>query len=145
MILHFLSCVANFTTTNWIFPIPSGSLSNSITGTQYIIILALQIFQLAVMCTIQPIVDSFFFNVTMCLTGQLELIKNKFETFANEPDTKANYRKKFVELINRHGELMKYYQNLEGTFHFLVLVQLVVNTVMLAILGNVWPRLRVIN
>ncbi|XP_012222833.2 odorant receptor 13a-like [Linepithema humile] len=126
---------ANSTTINWMFLIPSGPLSSLVTGTQYIIILALQTFQLGLMCVVQPVVDSFFFNVTMYLTSQLEIVKNKFKSFANEPDTEANHRKKFAQLINRHNELMENYQNLEDSFHFFILFQLVVTTLMLAIIG----------
>lgn len=86
------------------------------------------------------IVDCFFFNVAAHLTGQLELLNNKFKTFANEPDTEENYRKKFVSLINRHSELMELYQNLEDSFHFLILSQIVVTTVMIALMGNVYQR-----
>lgn len=72
----------------------------------------------------------------MHLTGQLKVLKNKFRTFADKQDTEANYRKKFVDLVNRHSELMEYHQNLEDTFHFILLVQLVIITVLLALIGN---------
>jgi len=131
----FLCCVVN--TTNWVFLIPSGPLVSSITVSQYAIILTIQIVQVFALSLLLCIADSLFFNVTIHLTGQLEVLKNKFKTFANELNTEANYRKKFVDLINRHSKLMELYQNLEDSFHFLILSQLVVTTIMLALMGNV--------
>lgn len=119
------------------FLIPSGPLGSLVTGSQYVIILTIQIVQTFLLCAIQCIVDSFFLNMTVHLTGQLEVLRHKFKIFANERDTEANYRKKFVDLINRHSKLMEFNQNLEDTFHFLVLSQLVITTIMLALLGNI--------
>lgn len=116
--------------------VPSGPLATSITGPQYTILLLIQIVQTSIVCSTQCIIDSFFFNITLHLAGQVELLRNKFKIFANEPDTEANCRKKFVNLVDRHGQLMEFYQNLEDTFHFLVLTQLVMVTVMLALIGS---------
>ncbi|TGZ32648.1 hypothetical protein DBV15_09075 [Temnothorax longispinosus] len=63
----------------------------------------LRVVQAMILSILLCIADCFFFNITIHLTGQLELLKNKFKTFANEPDSKANYRKKFVGLINIAG------------------------------------------
>ncbi|XP_070167690.1 odorant receptor 13a-like [Polyergus mexicanus] len=126
---------ANANTTNWILLVPSGPLGKSITGSQYVIILLIQIVQTSIICSTQCIIDSFFFNVTMHLSGQLEVLKNRFKIFLSKPDTEANYRKKFVGLINRHSELMEFYQNLEDSFHFFILSQLVMVTIMLALIG----------
>ncbi|XP_077266954.1 odorant receptor 4-like [Temnothorax americanus] len=122
-------------TTNWLPMYPSGPLGNLVTGSQFAILLPIQIVQITILSALLCIADCFFFNITIHLTGQLELLKNKFKTFANEPDTEANYRKKFVGLINRHSELMELYENLEDSFHFLILSQLVVTTIMLAMIG----------
>lgn len=116
--------------------IPSRPLNSLLTGSQYAIVLTIQIVQVFALSIMLCIADSFFFNVTMHLTGQLDVLKSKFKTFANELDTEANYRKKFIDLINRHSELMELYQNLEDSFNFLILSQLVVTTVMLALVGN---------
>lgn len=137
LVFCILVCTADANTTNWILLIPSGPLSNSITGSQYVIILTIQIVQTSMICSTQCIVDSFFFNVTIHLTGQLEVLKNRFQTFANKPETEANYRKKFISFINRHSELMEFYQNLEDSFNFFILIQLVTVTIMLALLGSI--------
>ncbi|XP_012534857.1 uncharacterized protein LOC105835825 [Monomorium pharaonis] len=133
--VFFTDTSVNVNTTNWLFFIPSGSLSSSITGSQYAIILTIQIIQIAILAFILCLTDSFFFNITIHLCGQLEILKNKFGTFTNKPDTKINYRKKFISLINRHKELTELYQNLEDCFHFLILFQLVESTLLLAIIG----------
>ncbi|XP_018341860.1 PREDICTED: uncharacterized protein LOC108748309 [Trachymyrmex septentrionalis] len=125
----------NVNTTDWLLLIPSGPLSQLITGPQYAIILTIQIVQSCVLSFLLFTVDSFFFNITIHLTGQLEVLKNNFKTFTNEPNTEANYRKKFVNLINRHSLLMELYQNLEDTFHFLILSQIVIVTVLFALIG----------
>ncbi|KAL6262776.1 hypothetical protein P5V15_005566 [Pogonomyrmex californicus] len=122
-------------TTNWILFIPCGPLSKSINGLQFVIILVIQILQTISLCIILSIVDTFFFTMTIHLAGQLEVLRKKFTTFANEPDTEANYRKKFVSLINRHSKLTEFYQNLEDTFNFLILSQLVSTTIMIALVG----------
>ncbi|XP_011878863.1 PREDICTED: uncharacterized protein LOC105568088 [Vollenhovia emeryi] len=127
--------LADVNTTNWVLLIPSGPLSNWITGTQSAITLTIQIIQACILSIMLGIADSLFFTVTLHLAGQLEVLKSKFQTFANEPNTEANYRKKFVGLINRHSELTELYQNLEDSFHILILSQLVVTTVMLALAG----------
>ncbi|KAL6253412.1 hypothetical protein P5V15_015262 [Pogonomyrmex californicus] len=106
-------------TTNWILFIPCGPLSKSINGLQFVIILVIQILQTISLCIILSIVDTFFFTMTIHLAGQLE----------------ANYRKKFVSLINRHSKLTEFYQNLEDTFNFLILSQLVSTTIMIALVG----------
>lgn len=138
MSLYFVfSCADDANTTNWILLIPSGPLSKSITGSQYVIILVIHIVQTYVICSTQGVVDSFFFNVTMHLAGQLEVLRNKFQTFANERNTEANYRKKFIGLVNRHNELIELYQNLEDTFNLYILFQLVTVTIMLALMGNI--------
>jgi len=73
----FLCCVVN--TTNWVFLIPSGPLVSSITVSQYAIILIIQIVQVFALSLLLCIADSLFFNVTIHLTGQLEVLKNKFK------------------------------------------------------------------
>ncbi|KAF3054477.1 Odorant receptor 385, partial [Nylanderia fulva] len=69
------------------------------------------------------ITGSFFFNITMHLAGQLE------------PNTEANYRKKFIRLINRHSKLMEFYKNLEDFFNLFILIKLVTVTIVLAFIG----------
>lgn len=125
-------------TTDWMFLVPSGSLGNSVTGSQYAMILSVQIFQTSILCANQTLVDCFFFSLTVHLAGQLKVLEEKFRSFANEPYTVPNCRRRFVDLVNRHGELTQYYHNLEDTFHFLILSQMTIVTVMLALLGNLW-------
>lgn len=118
------------------FLIPSGSLSNSVTGSQYAIILTIQILQTSIICFLQCTVDSFFFTLTAHLAGQLGVLKMKFKSFANEKYNVLCCRRKFIGLVNRHSELMEYYQNLEDTYHFLILSQLTIVTVMFALIGS---------
>ncbi|KAF3054474.1 Odorant receptor 271 [Nylanderia fulva] len=122
-------------TTNWILLLPCGPLSKSITGSQYVIILTIQFVQTVMACSVLFLENSFFFNITMHLAGQLEVLKNKFQTFANKPNTEANYRKKFIRLINRHSKLMEFYQNLEDSFNLCILIELVTVTIVLAFIG----------
>ncbi|KAF3054284.1 Odorant receptor 243 [Nylanderia fulva] len=129
------SNLLNANTTNWIFLIPCDQLSKSITGSQYVIILAIQLVQGVIGCSALFIESSFFFNVTMHFAGQLEVLKNKFQTFANKPNTEANYRKEFIGLINRHSKLIEFYQNLEDSFNLFILIELVTVTIVLAFIG----------
>ncbi|KAF3054460.1 Odorant receptor 324 [Nylanderia fulva] len=77
----------------------------------------------------------FFFNITMHLAGQLKVLKNTFQTFANKPNTETNYRKKFIGLINRHSKLIEFYQNLEDSFNLCTLINLMMVTIILAFIG----------
>ncbi|KAF3054472.1 Odorant receptor 372, partial [Nylanderia fulva] len=86
-------------------------------------------------CSVLFLENSFFFNITMHLAGQLEVLKNKFQTFVNKPNTEANYRKKFIRLINRHSKLMEFYKNLEDSFNLFILIKLVTMTIVLAFIG----------
>ncbi|KAL0129888.1 hypothetical protein PUN28_001863 [Cardiocondyla obscurior] len=122
-------------TKNRLFIIPCGEFGNKITSMQYAIILIIQFIQLIIICTAQSIADSFYINVSLHLSGQLNVLKTKFKTFANKPESQTNHRKKFINLVNRHCELMELHQNLEGTFHPIILSQLVITTISIALLG----------
>lgn len=127
----------NVSTTDRIYIIPCGKLDDKITGLQYAIIIIFQTIQLLMICTMQSVADSFYINVTLHLTGQLKVLKTKFKIFASTPDTQINHRKQFINLINRHCELMEFNQNLEDTFNLIILFQLVIVTFMIALLGIV--------
>lgn len=127
-------------TSNWVFIIPSGLLSNSITGLQFVIILAIQIIQIVIVAFKIYMADTFMYNITIHLTGQLKILKNKFKTFANKMDTELDYQKKFVNLINRFCELTELYQNLEDSFNLLILFQMVVSTVLLVFIGKTYVK-----
>lgn len=79
--------------------------------------------------------DCFYTNVTLHLAGQLELLKIRIKTFASKPDTIVNHRKQFAKLIERHCELMDLNHNLEKTFSLIILYQLLIVTLLLALLG----------
>lgn len=123
--------------TNWVFLLPSGELGNKISGPLYAAIIVLQIFQINMIAVIQCISDSYYITVILHLAGQLRVLKTKFSTFANKPDTDVNYRKRFVGLVNRHCELIEFIQNLEDTFQLVILYQLIIVTLLLALLGSV--------
>ncbi|KAF3054475.1 Odorant receptor 364 [Nylanderia fulva] len=55
--------------------------------------------------------------------------------FANKTNTDANYRKKFIGLINRHSKLIEFYQNLKSFFNRCTLINLVTVIIMLAFIG----------
>ncbi|KAL6262767.1 hypothetical protein P5V15_005557 [Pogonomyrmex californicus] len=125
----------NVSTSNWTFIIPCGMLGNNITGLQYAMLITFQSFQLLLICLLQTAADSFYISIIFHLTGQLKVLKTKFEIFGSKPDTPKNYRKQLANLVNRHCELMELNQNLEDTFHLLILFQLVIITLLLALLG----------
>ncbi|KAF3054473.1 Odorant receptor 348 [Nylanderia fulva] len=110
-------------TTNWILLISCDPLSKSITGSQYVIILAIQLVQMVIGASLLFVESSFFFNITMHLAGQLK------------PNTETNYRKKFIGLINRHSKLIEFYQNLEDSFNLCTLINLMMVTIILAFIG----------
>lgn len=127
----------NATTKERIFMIACGELGDKITSLQYVMILIFQSIQILMITTMHSISDSFYINITLHFSGQLNVLKKKFEIFANKLDTQINYRKQFINLINRHCELMKLNQNLEHTFHLIILFQLIVTTLLVALLGIV--------
>lgn len=120
------------------FMIPCGELGDKITNLQYAMIIIFQFLLLILICNMHSITDCFYVNITLHLNGQLNVLKRKFQIFARKPDTLINCRKQFINLINRHYELMKLNQNLEDTFHLIILFQLVFVTLLLALLGIVY-------
>ncbi|KAG5314235.1 OR9A protein, partial [Acromyrmex insinuator] len=124
----------NVNATDRLFIIPCGEFGNKINGLQYSMVIGFQTIQLLMICIMQPIGDSFYINVTLHLTGQLKVLKKKFKNFASKPDTQINHRKRFISLINRHCELTELHQNLEDTFNLIILFQLVIVTLLLALL-----------
>ncbi|XP_029680252.1 uncharacterized protein LOC115245897 [Formica exsecta] len=135
----FLEC--NISTMEWVFLIPSGDLNKKITGSQYVILIMFQALEVFTLCLMQCVLDSFYVNVTLHLTGQLKILKAKFRTFASKPDTMVNNRKHLSRLIERHCKLAELNQNIEDTFHLIILFQLVIITLLLALLGTVWQIL----
>lgn len=120
----------------WVFLIPSGDLSKIITGSQYLILIIFQNFQLLILCLMQCVSDSFYINITLHITGQLKILKEKFKTFASKPDNVENNRKHMSKLVNRHCKLAELNKNIEDTFHLIILFQLVIVTLLLALLGT---------
>lgn len=120
----------------WVFLIPSGDLSKIITGSQYLILIIFQNFQLLILCLMQCVSDSFYINITLHITGQLKILKEKFKTFASKPDNVENNRKHLSKLVNRHCKLAELNKNIEDTFHLIILFQLVIVTLLLALLGT---------
>lgn len=120
----------------WVFLIPSGDLSKIITGSQYLILIIFQNFQLLILCLMQCVSDSFYINITLHITGQLKILKAKFKTFASKPDNVENNRKHLSKLVNRHCKLAELNKNIEDTFHLIILFQLVIVTLLLALLGT---------
>jgi len=120
----------------WVFLIPSGDLSKIITGSQYLILIIFQNFQLFILCLMQCVSDSFYINITLHITGQLKILKEKFKTFASKPDNVENNRKHLSKLVNRHCKLAELNKNIEDTFHLIILFQLVIVTLLLALLGT---------
>lgn len=84
--------------------------------------------QLLTLCIMQCVSDSFYINITLHLTGQLKILKAKFETFASKPDTMVNNRKHLSTLVNRHCKLAEFSQNIKDTFHLIIFFQLVLVT-----------------
>lgn len=139
--MSFLSCTGNNNTIEWMFLVPSGDLNKKITGSQYAILIMFQALEVVTLCLMQCVSDSLYVNVTLHLTGQLKIFKVKFKTFASKPDTVINNRKHLSTLIDRHCKLAELNQNIEDTFHLIILFQLIVITLLLALLGTVWPIL----
>ncbi|KAL0129874.1 hypothetical protein PUN28_001856 [Cardiocondyla obscurior] len=127
--------LADGNVTQWMFIFPIGSLSNLINRKQYTMIMTFQAVEVFIQSLILCVSDCLFFSVTMHLSGQINVLKNKIAVFAHKPDTETNYQKKFVELLNRHSELTKLYHNLEDSFNIYILIELVMNTIMLAFIG----------
>ncbi|XP_070167581.1 odorant receptor 47a-like [Polyergus mexicanus] len=125
----------NISTVEWVFLIPSGDLNKKITASQYVILIVFQALEVFTLCLMQCVSDSFYVNVTLHLTGQLKILKAKFRAFASKPDTVVNNRKHLSRLIEMHCKLAELNQNIEDTFHLIILFQLVIITLLLALLG----------
>ncbi|XP_032680054.1 uncharacterized protein LOC116848260 [Odontomachus brunneus] len=134
--LDEISRVANISTTDWTFVLPSGDLGKIVSSIPlYAVLIVIQSIQITLISESESIMDAFYTNVTLHLAGQLELLKIKIKKFASEPDTVVNHRKQFAKLINRHCVLMELNHNLEKTFNLIILYQLLIVTLLLALLG----------
>jgi len=87
-------------------------------------------------------IDSLYISIILHLTGQLEVLKMKFEAFASRPDTKVNHQKQLISLISRHCKLTELNQNIEDAFHLIILIQLAIATILLALAGDAWQKFR---
>ncbi|XP_071625922.1 uncharacterized protein [Temnothorax longispinosus] len=125
----------NIGTKDRMFIVPCGELGDKITSLQYVMVIMFQTVELLMICVLQSIADSFYIGVTLHLTGQLKLLETKFKIFASKPDARINHRKQFINLVNRHCELVELNQNIEDTFYLIILFQLVIVTLVLALLG----------
>ncbi|XP_072759924.1 odorant receptor 13a-like [Anoplolepis gracilipes] len=96
-----------------------------------------QIIQVATLCIMQCVEDSFYINITLHLTGQLKVLKVKFQTFASKPNSVINNKKHLCRFIDRHCKLVEFNRNLEDTFNLVILFQLVIATLLIALLGTI--------
>lgn len=117
--------------------IPSGTLGSKVTSIQYAMLIILQNLQIIIVTLTQSSVDSFYINIILHLTGQLKVLEMKFKAFASNPDIEINYREQLSSLIKRHCKLTELNQNLEDTFHLIILFQLTIIIILLALLGDV--------
>lgn len=74
-----------------------------------------------------------FLNITLHLCGQVEVLKTKFIDF---DITKPKVYERFIELIKRHGYLIKLARQLSDTISFVLLIQLFIISVQLCIMGE---------
>lgn len=102
----------------------------------YAVLVVIQSIQITLISESESIMDCFYTNVTLHLTGQLEVLKLRIRTFASKADTTENHRKQFAKLIERHIELIELNRNLEKTFNLIILYQLLIVTLLLALLGT---------
>ncbi|XP_039314324.1 odorant receptor 63a-like [Solenopsis invicta] len=114
---------------------PCGSFGDNMTTLQYTMFTIFQIVLLLVVCTAQSITDSFYISLTLHIAGQLKILETKFKNLSSKPDNQLYYRKQFIKLVNRHCELRDHNQNVEDTFHLVILYQLVTVTLLLALSG----------
>lgn len=101
----------------------------------YAVLVVIQSIQITLISESESIMDCFYTNVTLHLTGQLEILKLNIKTYANKPDTVENHRKQFAKFVDRHCELIELSHNLEDTFNLIILYQLLIVTLLLALLG----------
>ncbi|XP_018315067.1 uncharacterized protein [Mycetomoellerius zeteki] len=76
--------------------------------------------------------DSLFFNITLHICGQVEVLKAKFIDF---DVTKPQVYKRFLTLIKRHSYLIRLARELADTISFILLIQLSIISLQLCIMG----------
>jgi len=106
------------------------------------IFIIFQTVQVVMTCTTLCFTDSLYIIIIMHLSGQLKVLKTKFKAFASKPDTEVNHRKQLINLVDKHCKLMEFNQNIEDTFHLIILFQIIIITLLLALLGIVSQNLR---
>ncbi|KYN00617.1 Putative odorant receptor 9a [Cyphomyrmex costatus] len=76
--------------------------------------------------------DSMFFNITLHMCGQVEVLKAKFIDF---DVTRPQVYKRFIMLIKRHSYLIRLARELANTISFILLIQLSILSLQLCIVG----------
>ncbi|XP_011065380.1 PREDICTED: odorant receptor 30a-like [Acromyrmex echinatior] len=76
--------------------------------------------------------DSLFFNITLHICGQVEILKAKFIDF---DVTRPQVYKRFLTLIKRHSYLIRLARELADTISFILLIQLSIISLQLCIMG----------
>ncbi|XP_033220132.1 odorant receptor 4-like [Belonocnema kinseyi] len=102
------------------------SLLGDYSTTSYLLIYILQIVQCFSTALGNVGIDIFFFNLTMQICGQLEILFYEMSDLNLESNLKA-IKCTIASLINRHQHLLKQVQILETTFNLVILTQLVIN------------------
>lgn len=108
------------------FPVRTKCLFMNVSTSSYLTISFVQSIQLISTAFGNVGMDIFFFNLSMLICGQLEILYEEISQFEGTIDVKET-KLKIIELIKRHQLLWEEAQFLEKTFNLMILMQLVVN------------------
>ena len=72
---------------------------------------------------------------TICIVNDREITKNQLDSQKSSVKYSEACYNKFKSCVRRHQDLIKYVEDLESVFTFLVLAQLLVSSVMLCVAG----------
>ncbi|KAL0129877.1 hypothetical protein PUN28_001858 [Cardiocondyla obscurior] len=94
----------------------------------------MQIVQSFILFVAECASDSFFFAITMHLSGQLELLRIRFVELIAKSGIN-NYRRILSTWIRRHYKLTMLAKNIEDTFNVIILIRLLITTIVIAVSG----------
>ncbi|XP_036142622.1 uncharacterized protein LOC105835824 [Monomorium pharaonis] len=119
-------------TSNKRLLLPAYCVFGSYTSLTYNFIQILQILQILVNCFSQCGNDGFFFNLTMHVCGQFEVLRVDFVKIDSR---KLFTRKRLAILLRRHHCLIYLAHHLQKAFSLVILAQLLMSVILLCVEG----------
>lgn len=117
------------------FPVQTKCLFMNVSTSSYLIISFTQSLQLITTAFGNVGIDIFFFNLSMLVSGQLEILYEEIAQFEEKFDVKE-MKTNIIKLVEKHKLLWSEARCLDKTFNLMILLQLLVNITGICSYGN---------